>query len=102
MFVEEKREGEAQVAQDEWRQLLLRAADLIENRGWCQHVFENPPWGGVCALGALNRAGTGPDYTMARTKLERHINNFSIPCWNDKRGQTKEKVLAAFRGAARS
>lgn len=55
MFLETKRDGEAQARTklEPWRQLLLDAADYMEQHGKCEHAYSTPD-GRVCFYGALN------------------------------------------------
>jgi hypothetical protein len=38
-----------------WRDILLKAADIIEEGGWCQHSYHVDD-GRHCAMGAMNPA----------------------------------------------
>jgi hypothetical protein len=117
MYVEEKREGEVQVPTlDPIQRLLLKAAEIVEQRGWCQRSFENLD-GQVCALGAINlahhdcsgwgsRVFSGADLAVnaacrASQYVGRGIGYFTLANWNDTNGRTKEEVIAALRGAAK-
>ena len=89
-----------------WRQLLLDAADLIDRQGW---------WDGTptprgeqrtlhCIETAISAIGS-KQIDMARSEASVNFSNYvSTPSitWNDAPGRTKEEVLAAMRGAARS
>src|SRR3954453_7472319 len=58
-----------------WRDILMRAADIIEQGGWCQQEYYTNK-GSHCAIGALSKAN-GYRYTVAYGiavgKLEREI-----------------------------
>jgi hypothetical protein len=84
-------------------EVLAKAADLIEARGWIQQEFETPH--GVCALGAMQRITYGFEIRMecedrARLALETEIGE-AITIWNDAPGRTKEEVVTALRNAKR-
>ena len=110
MYVEEKKLGETNI--DDVGKVLLEAADYIEWHGWCQHVVSNAK-GEVCAMGAiaecLSRRGNGSSFA-ARERVWGYLSKYlngSLPAlaleiWNDMPGRTKEQVVAALRGAARS
>ena len=85
-----------------WRQLLLDAADLIERTNWWNgKSLERPTY---CALTAITTVGENAVAYKAATHFSIYVGmgNQSIPQWNDTPGRTKEEVLAAMRGAARS
>ena len=52
MFVETKREGEAPIKNHDWRDAFLKAAELLEQKGWCQGRTYNKA-GEHCLLGAV-------------------------------------------------
>lgn len=99
-------------------QILNKAADLIEERGFAQGTKkENGRPGGVegpalCAALALHEAGDAlGDYSRAdvfdaRKVLCAHVGIsaedrlFGVYGWNDEPGRTGEEVVAALRGAA--
>lgn len=51
-------------ALEPWREVLLDAAEIIRERGWCQHKSENRQ-GQVCILGAI-----GHTYRDRATRFE--------------------------------
>jgi len=114
MYVEERKLGETEI--DEAGKILSDAAEYIVRHGWCQCVVENPN-GAVCALGAICHATNdmiaqrllafSPPNTLARLKKVIGIARLDeswhdIQKWNDAPGRTKEHVVAALRGAART
>ena len=114
MYVEEKKLGETNI--DNVGMVLLEAADYIEWHGWCQDRVESPG-GAVCALGAICHATNdlvaqrllafSPPNILARLKKVIGVARLDeswhdIQNWNDAPGRTKEEVVAALRGAARS
>ena len=102
---------------------LSKAADLLENTGWCQDcpaVDANGNAVGVwdpeavawCARGALQKV-IGPDslaaLMRARVSLVIEVSRGTVPpegryvsltAWNDVAGRTAEEVIAAMRRAA--
>lgn len=102
MFIEpEKREAwttrENTHTLDEASKLLLKAAALIEERGWCQGSMLSPS--GYCALGAIGVAGDYRDIAYkARDKFSAVVG--SVATWNDWPGRTKEEVIAKLRSVA--
>lgn len=93
---------------DETGKILLRAAKLIEQRGWTQGTYEDGD-GCLCVLGAIVVAELGgrtpKDWEAAtmdasavyrlEDTVQRHAN-----AWNDKRGRTAEEVIDALIAAA--
>ena len=85
-----------------WQQLLLDAADLIDRQGW----WNGKPQKSLsvhCIQTALFAASPRSSIACeAAVNFLNHIGGHGIVCWNDAPGRTKEEVLAAMRGAARS
>ena len=86
-----------------WRDALLKAAEIIEQRGWCQGLLESSS-GQVCALGAMDMLEHSMEFDWMRSlmALEIEIGSASIADWNDNPSRTQAEVLAAFRAAANS
>ncbi len=87
-----------------WRLILDKAADYIRDHGWTTRRYEND-YGEVCILGALRNVNgylnsSAEEAVEAELALERHVGN-AVAHFNDKRGNTKRKVLATLRKAAR-
>ena len=120
MLYDPKWNAETETNPDEpWRALLLRAAEVIEERGWTQGSYCDGD-GGVCAMGAISvGAGYPPEsidglanYVSGKAVMKlikvidpqgKFVDRIgSIPDWNDTRGRTKEEVIAALRTAAAS
>lgn len=94
--------------------VLVRARDLLEQRGWCQGVAENTS-GAHCAAGALQKVTRNPwepgRYAAAYKallavlpqppKLLVPIAYAAEPLtyYNDEPGRTKAEVLALFDAA---
>jgi hypothetical protein len=85
--------------------LLLRAADLLEEFGWRQMHVGSKRQGAFCALGAINTATSdhglerGAEWQEARQILERLVGG-SVAHWNDADGRTRAEVVAKLREAA--
>ena len=90
-------------------EILAKAADLIEERGWCQGV-------GITGTGqrCLGRAlwdATGlpidaqcpavPAWRDAEAALTKELDPLDIILYNDAPGRTKEEVVTALRNAKR-
>lgn len=108
MFLEDKKQGEATL--EPWRELLLKTADEIENRGWCQGRPENLS-GQVCFIGGMAYASgaTDPDSwnfdaskiaTLAYVRFREFLYGDPVS-WNDAVGQTKENVINTIRKCAK-
>lgn len=85
---------------DEVSLTLLRAADYIEERGWCQLRYHTRA-GHVCAYGAiLSIEGDISVRRKAEVRFSRFHDVLSMENYNDAPGRTKEEVVAALRAAA--
>ncbi len=101
-----------------WRTILLRAADIVRERGLAKHRLEDD-FGHVCIHGAIRIAacghsngsgGIGPkeiescqalcDY-LRQTGVE-NVYGYGAAEWNNEPGRTADEVIAALEGAARS
>lgn len=94
---------------DEASKLLLKAASIIEERGWCQHNLQSSD-GRLCLEGAISFAYYGHamgafcdpatrvafDRMAAATSKDREAPHH----WNDDKGRTKEEVVAKLRAVA--
>ena len=90
---------------DEASKLLLKAADLIEERGWCQNTYTSPK-GRLCILGALKTAQgvefvgeSNPTVLQASKRFGAVVGGRTYQ-WNDVPGRTKEEVVAKLRAVA--
>lgn len=97
------------------RSLLLRAADILDERGWTQGDFVAAD-GCVCALGAVHLASneiagipcratfaTGDLYEQALDRIYAIVGGLGsggIAVWNDEDGRTKDEVQDMLRRAA--
>jgi len=91
----------------ETKEILLAAADWLENNNWCQKQmctgnYKKPT--SCCMLGVLNLISSGDAEQPygswnARDRIW-EVMGESIPLWNDKPGRKKEHVIAKLREAA--
>lgn len=103
-------------------QVLERAADLIEERGWAQGQYEDPD-GCLCTIGAVRVAIAGSvnlnDFTpdqgrllkrcwpvlderIAATNPDNWVGPYRGPVvadWNDTYAKTADEVVAVLRGS---
>jgi hypothetical protein len=83
------------------RDVLHRAADLLEEFGWCQGRAGSKADGAMCAGGAVIEAvadfRNGPNFW---TTWSRFCEKYRGTSWNDAPGRTKEEVVTALREAA--
>ena len=90
-------------------ELRLKAAQIIEERGWCQK-WPSMPTGEVCMVGALCAAREGEaDWKNSDTAIALRIKatgemGFDVSRkaaemveWNDASGRTKEEIVARLR-----
>lgn len=108
MFVEEKTQGEVVRELDDAAKILLKAADLIEQRGHCKNAYQSMD-GRLCALGAI-RVASGFDanslscYSVVNTPAMRVALavDDSVHFWNDEPERTAAEVVATLRSVALS
>lgn len=97
-----------------WRQALLKAAEIVRERGLCQGQMVDKQQR-VCAMGAMSIAMSGLCdhrwmnlYIMATNAVieelarRKQINLGGIPDWNDQPGRTKEEVIDVLTAAAKA
>lgn len=111
MFVETKPEGEATTSK--WARSLLKAIDVLNERGWCQKTEVNAK-GEHCLLGAVWFAHYGEEPTHGPISEGRRSEwpqvwdimqkqlGMAAADWNDVDGRTKDEVIAVLRAAAAS
>ena len=83
-------------------QVLGKAADYIEEHGWCQRINESAD-GRVCVEGALFKVTTGWP-VAAVVRLTQYLGlaaDGAIWAWNDHPKRTRRKVIRALRAAAK-
>jgi hypothetical protein len=100
------------------RRVLLKAADLIEQRGWAQGRFEDAD-GRLCIHGAIHVAVSGLAVRNDRDRdslstaawhqfreyllvegVERELVRLGFMFWNDSPKRTQKEVVQALREAA--
>jgi hypothetical protein len=97
-------------------EILAKAADLIEERGWATGWYVND-CGGLCARGAVYAAGgyepeprhsngnwfngliSDRDVMKAEAFLDQFVGGHA-PNWNDATGRTPEQIIFGLRRAA--
>jgi hypothetical protein len=83
------------------KEVLLKAAEEIERRGWIQRVAANER--GCCIWGAFRSIGYSYEgiapVNLAYDVFEDYLGVHPVG-WNDTPGRTKEEVLSALRAAA--
>ena len=101
-------------APENWRSILHRAADILENLGWCRRTLRHGA--GYCAAGAIiaavNKGEVPQDeclesFLLAKPaaqwiiiKVESYLKEPDIKRWNDNRARSSDEVAAALRAAA--
>ena len=96
MLYDKKWDKEVKVV-DEVGQALLKAADFIEEYGWCQGRVEESD-GRVCMLGAISYVTDG----HWNSPYKKIASLLGVPgsVWNDRPERTAEEVTAFLRHAA--
>jgi hypothetical protein len=95
---------------DTTSKILIRAAELIAERGWAQGVRVAHD-GSACVLGALNKVATGQfdgsfvnyDLIIVQNRLEHAIYSplyDGLAAWNDAPDRTAEEVIDTLIAAA--
>lgn len=86
--------------------VLTRAADLLEEFGWCQYDLGSKEKGHFCALGAINAAvldvgAKGRDGAMELLRRSANMSpGIGIVRFNNAEGRTRDEVVAKLREAA--
>jgi hypothetical protein len=81
------------------RQVLLDAANILEERGWIQGGFGNASRG-YCMMGAIGETRADENWQlMAMIALNQKFGQ-PMEQWNDTPGRTKEEVIAMLRETA--
>lgn len=83
--------------------VLRRAADLLEEFGWCQGDYGSKEAGAFCAVGACRQASSDLNFRRDEYGLmwpESALELDNVPPWNDDPARTKEEVIARLREAA--
>ena len=98
----------------DWQRTLHRAADIIENVGWCRGTLRRGA--GYCAAGAIIAAfnkGEIPrdecldSFLLAKpavqwiiVKVESYLRQPDLMSWNDRQARSGEEVASALRAVA--
>lgn len=108
MFLEDKQKFvQPEVKTDPVAECLLRAAQRIRERGWCQGVSCNDA-GEVCLMGAIydvREASFNIPYDLGKLEPAKTTGHLMIlkrraGPWNDRKGRTAAEVIAALEDAA--
>jgi hypothetical protein len=87
-------------------EIMDRAADLIDENGWCKGYFYDEMTGAMCVSGALMRAGSALSalYTdsaeCVAVFIENHLDMF-ITTWNDQYCQDQGAATELLRTEAK-
>lgn len=91
-----------------WQEILLRAADILEEHGWVQGQI-GYDGEGYCAFGAMIKALATVNHMGlddAMMKLGNAVATIGSPFdsaifrWNDREDRTKEQVISKMREVA--
>lgn len=87
-----------------WREVLLRAAELIQVRGHAKYALENKQ-GNLCVVGALCLAATGNSYSHNAASTDALIRmdaacNGDVLKFNNAPDRTIGEVIVALRNCA--
>lgn len=82
------------------REVLHRAADLLEEFGWGQGYYGSKKEGWFCAIGAIDAAADDLGYPNADEATMPMYAWGSVTQFNDAPGRTKAEVVARLREAA--
>lgn len=92
--------------QESIRTILRRAADLIEQRGWCQHRLQDSQ-GRLCFNGGIMAAIGMTNFVNAKPLIGLPASEFAFErlggepaYWNNAPERTKEEVVAKLRELA--
>lgn len=80
------------------RQVLLDAADILEERGWIQGFSRTSD--GYCIMGALDAASAVTEPARNALFMLAYKIGGPVPQWNDTPGRTKEEAIAMLRETA--
>lgn len=85
-------------------EILARAADLLETRGWCQGTMRAPS-GQLCVMGSIREASRFMSLFLAQRQatdaLSREIQDSEPTNWNDQPDRTVEEVISSLRNSKR-
>ncbi len=81
-----------------------KAADLLRERGWTQHTFEDSQ-GRLCVVGALHHASSGAYNALASetyNAIAKCLGRGDLPLWNDAPERTQAEVEDKLMEAAKA
>lgn len=130
MLYDPKWKKEAEVKEEEWRNILRKAAKLLQRKRWLQQELENVDKSGYCMIGVIQSVAFGDTYdslfgekngpeenkidpdTMKNYRkaigavarlvptVSLHYPSADIFNWNDNEGRKKKEVVAKLKEAA--
>lgn len=90
--------------------VLDKAADILDERGWCRHTYTNHVTGHHCAVGAIRAAADALETEMrdgwyvdafrASVALTDDVGS-TVQYWNDHVVKDKRQVTRAMRRVAK-
>ncbi len=84
---------------DQVGKVMYRAADLLEERGWCRNTLWNEK-GEMCILGAIQTVANISDGVEKRLSRYLGVPFFNMVKWNNDICSSKEEVITLLREAA--
>lgn len=114
MSIVERERVETEVAPVTTKEVLHRAADLLEEFEWCQadigrdadgrkiyaYQFSERRPQAFCAVGAICQAAIDLGLNYRDFYNQYHSDDSGWPMWNDANGRTKAEVVTRLRDAA--
>lgn len=95
--------------EEEWRNVLQQAADVISHCGWVRDQLGNENIG-YCALGAVEAVTDHYDSALLGCEAVHHFSKYlqdhnespsgDVADWNDHTRRSKRQVVEALRAAA--
>lgn len=98
------------------KEVLLAAANLLEEKGWTQKAYARDQFGNsvsthnhdavcYCAAGSIRCVVSNDSYFVATSTLNRYLrvgnkHNSGLADWNDSSNRTKEEVIQTMRDCA--
>lgn len=103
MLYDPKWEVEAPAKLEPWQEIIVKMINLLEERGWCQGMFENDR-GQLCIAGAYRMLPVYDRYENgdeAWRQIELHLPH-GLASWNDAEGRTKVQVIDMLQSLIKS
>lgn len=90
-----------------WQRTIYKMIDVLNERGWCQHLLENSE-GQVCIYGALNTViggspaycGEGQKWRKVSHAIHNHVGT-DAAFWNNMKGRTKGQIINMLKEVAK-